>query len=171
MTTPGARDPWPTPVTRRRPSSRRPTTTRTFPAASSIPATPGLAKPFETGADGAPARLERLGEPSRVLASAGGAVRGTATAAADDRRDDVLHDVPGVDLRREVLAHRQGDRRPARVRRAEHRDARSQAVAHAIGEAAEVLLVHVADVRKHETRAVELLGARDERGRGRVDAA
>src|SRR5258707_3308687 len=158
------------PVTRKRPVSRRPTTTRTAAEASSTPATLGLATTSELFAHGARARVERVAEARGILPTAGGAIGRSAATAVDDRRE-LLHEVPRVNARGEVFAHRHREPRPPGVRGAEDRDAGPQSVADTIGETAQDLLVVVADILHDELRAVEQLRGRDEAVRGLIDAA
>ena len=71
----------------------------------------------------------------------------------------------------QVLAHRDREPRPARVGRAEDRDAGPESVADPIGEASQDLLVVVADILDDELRAIEQLRGRDQGPGGLIDAA
>ena len=84
---------------------------------------------------------------SGCLAARFGEVGPAAAAAADDRRD-LLHDLAGLDRCRQIGRHRDDDLHLAVVRRGEDDDAALDLRFQRIGEAAQRVLVEVADLAR-----------------------
>src|SRR5581483_2283740 len=178
----------PRPTTRRRPSSRRATTTCSTPAERSTPATAGPRVPcgrvsrawvaglaavtssVQTLADPGPCRLDRFIQPRRVLPAGLGAFGPPAAASGDDALD-LLDELVRVERGREVLRDGDDEEGVPFPHATQDYDPRADPRADAVREGAELIHAAVADVGGDDASGPDRLGLREQAGRRGLDPA